>query len=562
MTALPLRADARDSDTTGAGPTVPAANPGPDRYPAGIKYIIGNEACERFSFYGMRSILTLQMVALYAALLHLEPKLAKALATQHYHVFTAAVYALPMVGAILSDRLLGKYRTILGLSLVYCAGHAVLAFAEGTLWGLYFGLALIAVGSGGIKPCVSAHVGDQFSASNSHLVKKIFAIFYFTINFGSFFSYLVIPWTYRAYGPSVAFGIPGVLMFMATFVFWLGRNKFVHVRPAPGGRLGAYDALSSVLLFMSVGSLWFTGSLPVWSRIGIGLLSFSLGIALFSFRARLQPDTGFLSILLHAVRNRKLRKPGGDLFTAAEPHFGEELADGPRAVLRILSIFALVSVFWALFDQKGSTWVVQASEMDGRAVLPFLGQVTIQAPQMGSLNPAMVMIFIPLLARWGYPLLARMGVGSPLRRMTLGMFIAALAYVAVALVQREMDALVAPYLGLVPMWLIGMADLQVLKLSIFWQIVPYFLITLGEVMVSVTGLEFAYTQAPRAMKATVMGFWSLSVTVGSLLVAFLAGFQDLPREMFFWTFAGLMALAGVVFGFRASFYKVRNYLQT
>ena len=110
-----------------------------------------------------------------------------------YHLFVSACYLLPLLGAYLSDRFLGKYRTIMLLSLVYCAGHGVLAMFESKA-GMYAGLALIALGSGGIKPCVSAYVGDQFTESNKHLVKKVFDLFYWSINFGSFFSSLLIPW--------------------------------------------------------------------------------------------------------------------------------------------------------------------------------------------------------------------------------------------------------------------------------------------------------------------------------------------------------------------------------
>src|SRR5206468_3436537 len=113
---------------------------------------------------------------------------AEAAANSVTHLFFAGVFALPMIGAIIADRLLGKYRTILYLSLVYCGGHAVLSLFDDKLIGMYVGLALIAIGSGGIKPCVSANVGDQFGKANWHLVRVVYQIFYFSINFGSFFA--------------------------------------------------------------------------------------------------------------------------------------------------------------------------------------------------------------------------------------------------------------------------------------------------------------------------------------------------------------------------------------
>ena len=125
----------------------------------------------------------------------------------------------------------------------------------------------------------------------------------------------------------------------------------------------------------------------------------------------------------------------------------------------------------------------------------------------------------------------------------IGMFVAGFSFVAVALIQMRIDA-------------VGLG-----KVSVLWQLIPYFIITTAEVLVSVTGLEFAYTQAPRAMKSTIMGFWLLCVTAGDALVAFLAPLQALSLATFFWTFAGLMALAATAFAGLAARYRGRTYLQ-
>jgi len=205
------------------------------KMPGGIPYIISNEAAERFSFYGMRTILVVFM-ARYLWLLD-GPNgtpMSETEATEHYHSFVAWVYFTPLLGAFLSDVFLGKYRTIICLSIVYCLGHAVLAcmgYFGNSSWWLFAGLGLICLGAGGIKPCVSAHVGDQFGAKNSHLLTKVYNWFYFSINLGSFVSTLMTPWLLEWYGPHWAFGVPGVLMAIATLMFWMGRHKFIHVPP-------------------------------------------------------------------------------------------------------------------------------------------------------------------------------------------------------------------------------------------------------------------------------------------------------------------------------------------
>jgi POT family proton-dependent oligopeptide transporter len=202
--------------------------------PTGIPYIIANEAAERFSFYGMKAALAI-FLANYLGILG-GANLSESQATSYVSYFNGAVYLTPLFGALIADTFFGKYRTIVTLSIVYCLGHLSLAFmgVGGTvqLW-LLSGLGLIALGAGGIKPCVSAHVGDQFGSSNQHLIPRIFNIFYFSINAGAVISNLAIPFVLKWYGPHWAFGIPGVLMALATVFFWMGRRKFIHV-PAQG----------------------------------------------------------------------------------------------------------------------------------------------------------------------------------------------------------------------------------------------------------------------------------------------------------------------------------------
>ncbi|MDA1078385.1 MAG: MFS transporter, partial [Verrucomicrobia bacterium] len=230
--------------------------------PGGIPYIVGNELAERFSFYGMRSILFAYMtVYLCQADGNLDVFSDKE-AEAWVHLFVGSAYLFPIIGGLISDAFLGKYRTILCLSLVYCLGHAILAcmeWAGDTKILLLLGLVLIAVGSGGIKPCVSAHVGDQFGSSNRFLLPKVFGWFYLAINMGAFASGLLTPFLLEArrevgsfgetiypyfdwlvgektageiiFGHHYAFGLPGVLMGLATLLFWLGRKEFVHVPP-------------------------------------------------------------------------------------------------------------------------------------------------------------------------------------------------------------------------------------------------------------------------------------------------------------------------------------------
>jgi proton-dependent oligopeptide transporter, POT family len=219
--------------------------------------------------------------------------------------------------------------------------------------------------------------------------------------------------------------------------------------------------------------------------------------------------------------------------------------EGARAVLRLLVLFFLVTPFWSLFDQKASTWVLQADAMTKPEWF--------QASQMQALNPLLVMLLIPLNNLVLYPALRRVGYEmTALRRMTAGIAFSGLAWIVVGTMQVVLDR--------------GHA------FSIVWQVLPYALLTLGEVLVSATGLEFAYSQAPPAMKGTLMAFWSLSVTVGNLWVlvvnaavkneavtGFIAstGFGITAFQMFF--FAGFALAAALAFGLVAKNYTVVDF---
>ncbi|WP_050727459.1 POT family MFS transporter [Vulgatibacter incomptus] len=518
-------------------PAAPAALDARPSFPRQIPFIIGNEACERFSFYGMRNILTAFLVG-WLLLGTPDAAQRQADAKEVFHLFVMGVYFFPLLGGWLADRWLGKYRTILWLSLLYCVGHAFLAFFESSRTGFYTGLFLIALGSGGIKPCVSAFVGDQFDQSNKALARVVFDAFYWIINFGSFFASLLIPLTLDAYGPSVAFGIPGALMFVATVIFWAGRKRYVNVPPAARDPNGFVGVARTALLTARAGE----------GRPGLALAGGGGVFALGTLAA--SPWLGFVATLCLAIV-LFLAAFGGGVLLQLERARGlhpDEDIEGVRAVLRLLVIFALVTPFWSLFDQKASTWVLQAQNME----LPGWAWFK-SASQMQALNPLLVMALIPFNNLVLYPTLGRLGIRvTPLRRMTAGIVFSALAWLVVGGIQLTLDGGATP--------------------SILWQVVPYAMLTFGEVLVSATGLEFAYSQAPAKMKGALMSFWSLSVTVGNLWVLLVnaavkneavteaiasTGTGVAAFQMFF--FCAFALLAAVAFGLYARRYRMVDH---
>ncbi|HEY4555598.1 MAG TPA: oligopeptide:H+ symporter, partial [Lysobacter sp.] len=469
--------------------------------PRQIPYIIGNEACERFSFYGMRNILTPFLVT---TLLLYAPVAERAgIAKEVFHTFVIGVYFFPLLGGWLADRYFGKYNTILWLSIVYVVGHAFLAVFEDNRTGFYTGLFLIALGSGGIKPLVSAFVGDQFDQTNKAKAKVVYDAFYWTINFGSFFASLLMPRLLRDYGPSVAFGVPGVLMALATLIFWLGRRKYVNLAPTPPDPNSFTQVVRTALRGGSAGPGPGTAIALGGAALAVAILLLWAVRAVGILDAAWWPEAvGFVIVAVSALG---LLIGFGGVGTSMQLERARGLhpdyaVDGVRAVLRILVVFALVTPFWSLFDQKASTWILQGNEM----VIPHAAAwwpswLVTEPAQMQALNPLLVMLLIPFNNLVLYPALARLGFQpTALRRMGFGIAFSGLAWVAAGAIQLAIDG--------------GDA------VSIAWQILPYVLLTFGEVLVSATGLEFAYSQAPPSMKGSIMSFWLLSVTFGNLWV--------------------------------------------
>jgi proton-dependent oligopeptide transporter, POT family len=429
------------------------------KMPGGIPYIIGNEAAERFSFYGMKTILVFFMTQYLMTKGGNADHMSGEQATSWFHLFSSAVYFTPIFGALLADIFWGKYKTILSLSVVYCLGHLALAMDDSRT-GLALGLTLIAIGSGGIKPCVSAHVGDQFGEKNQALLPKIFSWFYFSINFGSFFSTLLTPWLLQHYGPHLAFGIPGVLMMLATIAFWMGRNDFVHI-PASG------------TTFLK----------ETFSKEGLAIMG------------------------------------------------------------RLTVIYAFIAMFWALFDQTGSSWVLQAEKMD----MKFLG-ITWLPSQMQAINPILVLLLIPICNKWVYPAIDRVFKLTPLRKIGLGFFITVPSFLIPAYAEQLIAA------GKTP--------------SIMYQVISYLLITVAEVFVSITALEFSYTQAKNSMKSMVMALFFLSVSLGNLFTSAVNvfiqnadGTTKITGAEYYVFFAAMMLATALVYIPCAMWFKEKTYIQ-
>ncbi|KAL8189975.1 UNVERIFIED_CONTAM: hypothetical protein K2H54_034195 [Gekko kuhli] len=362
--------------------------PGCFGYPISIFFIVINEFCERFSYYGMRAVLVLY----FKYFLHWTDDLSTAI----YHTFVALCYLTPILGALIADSFLGKFKTIISLSIVYTVGQAVLSISsindltDGNRDGVpdtieipialsMVGLVLIALGTGGIKPCVAAFGGDQFEDHQEKQRSRFFSIFYLSINAGSLISTIITPILrgeecgihvkQKCY--PLAFGVPAALMAIALFVFIAGSSMYKKVQPQGN-------------VMVQVGKC----------------IAFAIKNR-FKYRSKEYPK----------------REHWLDW---AREKYAKRLITEIKMVMRVLFLYIPLPMFWALFDQQGP--------------------IQIQPDQMQTVNPILIVIMVPVVDVLVYPLIEKCRINfTPLRKMTVGMLLAALAFVVAAVVQVQID---------------------------------------------------------------------------------------------------------------------------
>lgn len=378
---------ADDNSNAGAGKDVESAGKKLP-YPKAVFFILTNEFCERFSYYGMRAILILY---LKNVLLFNEDD-----ATVIYHTFTMLCYFTPLFGSIVADSFLGKFRTIFYLSIVYAAGNIILSLSAIGPLNLpqvpisMIGLALIALGTGGIKPCVSSFGGDQFKLPEQESqLASFFSVFYFSINAGSLISTFVTPIfrkDVKCFDQDdcypLAFGVPAILMVTSLVVFLIGRIMYVIRKPTGNVVLAVVKTISHAL----------------------------------------------------SVKRKSKEKKEHWMDYAEDKYSKRDIGD-IKIVLRVLFLYIPLPLFWALFDQQGSRWTFQASRMNGD-----VGSFVFKPDQMQVVNPLLVLAFIPIFDQGIYPLLAKCNLlKKPLQRLTVGGIFAGISFMVSGFVEVELQ---------------------------------------------------------------------------------------------------------------------------
>jgi dipeptide/tripeptide permease len=519
-------------------------------FPRAVFFILGAELCERFSFYGLRAVLVVYLME--------KLDFSEDAAASIFHAFVVLAYAFPVLGGIVADWRWGKFNTVWRLCLVYVVGGFTLA-----LWasraGMFVGLGLIAAGTGGIKPCVVSFGQDQILDLPADRVARYFSLFYLCINLGSLMSTFLTPLLVLV-SFLLAFIVPAILLLVGTVVFVAGVRWYNRV-PASGDNS---LVLTARIIFMGASRRLS----KTHRRSNSEAMSMRFDGAEVSDGLSADASSGDDATILASATPRR------GATTSLKPHwlnhpdilarFGAENAAAVRRLLSISLVFLPLPVFWALFDQHSSRWVQQAGLLC-REIKIGDWDFDVQPSQMPVFNPLAVVLLIPLFERGIYPVLRRRGWNlDPLRRMVVGMIITSLAFGIAGVMQLIAEAALpsGPEWDDLT-WEERTAEVEKICASesgpkpphVGFQVFQFLVLTTGEILVSISGLEFAGNQAPKSMKAVVQALWTLTTSMGNLLVAVIAGLSVFRPAVEAFFYAALMFTFMLVFWFLARRYE-------
>jgi dipeptide/tripeptide permease len=418
-------------------PTPPGAN---NSHPIALWFIFWGEFAERCSFYGSRAIMVLYMTE--------QLGISKQDAGTYYFTYKMGCYFLPLLGGYLADRYFGKYWTIVGFTIPYIIGQFLLTIPDITF--LLLSLALLAAGSGVIKPNISALLGltyDQKRPGNLTLRANAFLWFYFSINVGSLLSMLALPFVREKYGYQVAFAIPAILMILALGAFALGKPFYAVDTPGPA---------------------------PV-----------------------LPPE------------ERKQQR---------------------KVIISLLGVFALIVLFWIPYEHNDSLWVLFAKEHMDMST-PWLaslgGPANLPPDSLQWVNALMVLVLI-IFFQWFWPRFDPKSQISPISKMFVGFLFTASA----------------PGIMTLCAWMVQGGDV---KVSHMWLVLAYVLLTIGEVLVYGTGLDFSFGQAPASMKSLITSCFLVTNAIANLINIFwMRTYENGLSSLSFYGIATLLPLIGAV----------------
>ncbi len=417
-------------------------------HPHGLTTLFFTEMWERFSYYGMRALLTLYMVKS----LGYDDKLAATV----YGAYTGSVYLMSIPGGWIADNVLGTRNAVFYGGVLIAAGHFSMALPINA--GFYIGLVLIVLGTGLLKPNVSAVVGSLYS-ENDQRRDAGFSIFYMGINLGAFTAPLLCGYLGERINWHIGFGAAGIGMTLGLIQYYLGRDRLKHVGHAPAfaPEIIRRNAVIGVIIMLgfaaAVGVLFFGPESITKNRMWIMIGGVVLMLA-WMFTMYLRPE------------EKK-----------------------PVAIIVILFFFSIV--FWATFEQAGSSFTLFADRFTNRNAFGY----EFPASWYQSVNSIFLIIFAPVFS-WIWLTMGERQPSSPVK------FSIGLIFVGVG-----------AGLLMIASSLLGDAG----KVGPWWLVGVYLSQTIGELCLSPVGLSTTTKLAPARLTGLMMGVWFLSISFGNFL---------------------------------------------
>lgn len=473
-----------------------------DAHPKGLYVLFGAEMWERFSFYSMLALFTLYLQNAEEGFGWVRND-----ATRLYSYYLAAVYFSPLIGGFIADRKLGYRRSVIIGGFFFMAGHLLLSFRSVEI--MYLALVCLVIGNGFFKPNVSAMVGKLYP-EGSHLKDRAFNIFYMGINIGAFIAPLVMEAVRSSFGYHAAFAVAaaGMLVSVGILILFKRHIEGVDRGTGAGAKMAGADDTSSV-----------SGKEP---------------------QATLTSED--LPPIDKSVDAARTDQTPGGMFAADTAQSRSSLMDAipdTKRIFALIVIFLIVIVFWMAFHQNGSTWTYWANDntdWTGSAVVPVLVKILtlgivsgedISGVISNAINPFWVIVLtFPLIGFWSW--LDKRGLEpSTPAKMGIGMFLVAGAYLI--------------------MYWAAISGGDTGKVSPWWLITAYAVITLGELMLSPMGLSLVSKVAPIRLRGVMMGGWFAATSIGNYLVGTIGvQWTVWTHSKFFLVIAAMCAAIGVV----------------
>ncbi|CAM3627243.1 peptide MFS transporter [Aeromicrobium ponti] len=457
-------------------------------HPKGLFTLFFTEFWERFSYYGMRAILVFYMYyEVSKGGLSLDETTALAIMS----IYGSLVYMSGIIGGWLADRIFGTSKAVFYGGVLIMLGHIALAI-PGSLAMFFVSMVLIVLGTGLLKPNVSSVVGEIYSPEDTRRDAG-FSIFYMGINLGGFLAPLIVGTVGMKYNFHLGFGIAAVGMFFGLLVFIFTKKKNL-------GLAGTFVA----------NPLAVDEKKKVYTRIGLGALIIAILVAVGIPTGLLTVDTfialvGILGITIPIA-----------YFTVM--YRSPKTTDVERSrIIAYIPLFIASVMFWAIQEQ-GST--ILANYADKRTQLDFMG-IHISPAWFQSLNPLFIIFLAPVFA-WMW---VKMGERQPSvpQKFSLGLLFAGLSFIVI----------------LVPAYMGGTDSL----VNPLWLVLSYFIVVLGELLLSPVGLSATTKLAPAAFSAQTMSLWFLSNAAAQAINAQIVKFYTPETEM---TYFGVIGAAAIV----------------